>query len=104
MDASLIRRNRRIGLLDGGRLRGVQDVASGELPVFVTLRRGIDEFVGTRVFGVAVVNDDADVLRGGSDDHVEEGAEPVASGQLFGRATEVRVDFCGVAGGLDRSP
>src|SRR5258708_11536346 len=101
MNARLAPRNGRIGLLEGGRLRGVQDVASGELPVFFALRCGIDEFVGPGVFGVAVVNDDAYVLRGGSDAHVEEGAETVASGDLHGPATEVRGVFGGVAESVD---
>ena len=33
MNARLARGNRRIGLLDGGRLCGLQDVAARELPV-----------------------------------------------------------------------
>src|ERR1700730_14549036 len=102
MNTRLAGRNRRIGLLNGGRVRDVQDVASGELPVFAALRCRIDEFVGPGVFGVAVVNDDAYVLGGGSDAHIEEGAETVASGHLHGPAIEVRGVFGGVAESVDR--
>jgi len=40
----------------------VQDVASGELPVLVTLSCRIDEFIRPGVFDVALVNDETDVL------------------------------------------
>ncbi len=101
MDACLAGRNRWVGLLDGGRLRAVQHVAAGELPELVALRCGIDEFVRPRVFRVALVNDDADVLGRRSDAHVEERAETVASGHLHGAAVEVGRVFGGVAEGID---
>src|SRR4029077_16934261 len=71
--------NRRISLLDGRRLCGLQDVAAGKLPVFVTLRGWIDEFIGPGIFGVAVVDDDAHALRGGSDAHIEKRTKGVAA-------------------------
>src|SRR5437868_5307256 len=49
MDARFAGWNRRIGLLDGGRLSSAQNVAAGELPVFVALCSRIDEFVGPRI-------------------------------------------------------
>jgi len=63
MNAHVARGNRWIGLLDGGRLRRVQYVAAGKLPVLDTLRRRVKEFIGARVFDIALVNDDAHVLR-----------------------------------------
>src|SRR5712675_2020476 len=102
MDARLAGRNRRISLLDGGRLRSAQHVAPGKLPVFVALCSRIDEFVGPRIFGVAVVNDDANILRGGSDADIEVGAESVAPGHLHRTPVEIGGVLGGGAEGVDR--
>src|SRR6266403_596507 len=102
MDARLAGWNGRISLLDGGRLRSAQNIAAGKLPVFVALRSWIDEFVGPRIFRVAVVNDDADILRGGSDANVDVGAESVAAGHLHRSAVEIGGVLGRVAKCVDR--
>src|ERR1700730_8179545 len=89
--------NRRISLLNGGRLRGAQDIAAGELPVFIAQRRGVDKFIRPGIFRIAVVNDDADVLSGGSHAHIKESAETIAPGHLHGTAIEVGRVLSGVA-------
>src|SRR6266403_2477422 len=102
MDARLAGWNGRISLLDGGRLRGAQNVAAGELPVFIALCSRIDELVRPVIFGVAIVNDDANILRRGSDADVEVGAESVAPGHLHRSAVEIGGVLGSVAKCVDR--
>src|SRR5258706_414750 len=102
MDARLAGRNRRISLLDRGRPRSAQNVTAGELPVFVALCSRIDEFVGPRIFSVAIVDDDADVLRRGSDANIEVRAESVAPGHLHRTAIEIGGVLGSVAKRVDR--
>ena len=79
----------------------MQDVAAGRLPELVALRCGIDEFVRPRVFGVALVNDYADVLGRRSDTHIKERAETIAPSYLDGAAVEVGGIFGGVTERID---
>src|SRR3979490_1793715 len=101
VNARLARRNRWIGLLDRGRLRRVQDVAAGELPVLVALSCRIDEFIRAGVFDVALVNDETNVLGSRSDAHIEECAKAVLPRHLHRPAIEVRSVFSGVTEGID---
>ncbi len=78
VDARLARRYGGVGT--GGRARCQQGVAAGKLPELIALRGRVDVLVWPGILGVAVVQNDADVLRVRRDAYVEVGAEAIRAG------------------------